>query len=229
MLSNTTPSVTHRPHHNCTFIESLKLSDKNMHDFVHVAQTFFYLQVKPPTDDDKNENMSIDGISETKSGTSDPSVRFDANAVSVESVYNLELVSQDKVDKEFYFTISKEGITMYRNKVSEFTGLTQWEREYSLFNKIAKIRFFKLYRRWKAFIVWKTGLRGGKRALASGKLQTDLFLFNAPLRNALLTVSINLFAIFLANFVKFCLLSGTHCQYATSLDGNADSTAGRNI
>jgi hypothetical protein len=74
------------------------------------------------------------------------------------SVYDLEVVSQDLIDKDYYFTLSKEGITICRDKVSQFTPLAQWERETLLFNKIINIRFFTLYKRWKAFTVWRRGL-----------------------------------------------------------------------
>lgn len=36
--------------------------------------------------------------------------------------------------------------------------------------------------------MWKRGLRGGKMQLAGAALDKSLFLFNPPLRNALLTV-----------------------------------------
>jgi dynein heavy chain len=63
--------------------------------------------------------------------------------------YDLQLISQDKVDKNQYYTISKEGITLHRAADSEFTTLSQWEREYSLFHQISVIPFFRQYRRWK--------------------------------------------------------------------------------
>lgn len=69
------------------------------------------------------------------------------------SVYDLEVVPLDRVDKNYYFTLSKEGVTQFRGKVSQFTGLAQWEREYKLFHRIAGINFFKVYKRWKVRIV----------------------------------------------------------------------------
>lgn len=65
------------------------------------------------------------------------------------SVYDLELVSLDNVDKSSYFTLSKEGVTQFNNKLSTFTGLNQWEREFRLFHKIIDINFFRVYRYWK--------------------------------------------------------------------------------
>lgn len=68
--------------------------------------------------------------------------------------YDLQLISQDKVDKNQYYTISKEGITLHRASDSEFTSLAQWEREFSLFHQISVIPFFRQYRRWKVFIIY---------------------------------------------------------------------------
>lgn len=104
------------------------------------------------------------------------------------SVYELELVNLDQVDKNAYFTLSKEGVTQFRNKQSSFTSLTQWERECRLFNKIADINFFRVYKRWKAFTVWKKDIRYGKMASAAERVEATLFVFNPPLRKALLNV-----------------------------------------
>jgi len=63
--------------------------------------------------------------------------------------YDLEMVPQEKLDQSHYYTISKEGITQYRSKQSQFTTRTQWEREFKLFHKISNVRFFRQYRCWK--------------------------------------------------------------------------------
>ena len=104
------------------------------------------------------------------------------------SVYDLEVVEQDAIDKEHYFTLSKEGVTIYKDKGSQFTTMQQWDREFKLFNKISDIRFFSQYRRWKAFRTWKQGLRQGKMGLSSDALGDNLFVLCKPLREALLTV-----------------------------------------
>jgi hypothetical protein len=63
--------------------------------------------------------------------------------------YDLQLIAQEAIDKNQYYTISKEGLTLHRGSDSEFTSLSQWEREYSLFHQISVIPFFRQYRRWK--------------------------------------------------------------------------------
>lgn len=104
-----------------TFIGSLDLTAQQLHDLFKVAHTFFYLRCR-------------------ERGHS---------GQDIGSVYDLEMVALDQVDKNFYFTLSKEGVTQFRNKVSSFTSLNQWEREYHLFHKIAQINFFRVYKRWK--------------------------------------------------------------------------------
>ena len=137
-----------------TFLESLRLSPKQLSDLLSVPRTFFYLRMQGKDS----------------------------------SAYELETVSQDEIDKDNYSTISKEGITQYRNKQSQFTPLTQFEREYKLFHRISSIRFFKLYKRWKSFFTWKKGIRRDKITSARESILSSLFLFNPSLRNALLAV-----------------------------------------
>ena len=106
--------------HKHSFISSLDLSQKQLNDLFKIPQTFYYLSVK----------------------------KADGKLATV-SVYDLEMIPLEQVDKNFYFTLSKEGVTQFRNKVSTFTSLSQWEREYRLYNRIASINFFKVYKRWK--------------------------------------------------------------------------------
>ena len=56
------------------------------------------------------------------------------------SVYDLEVATQDTIDLNFYFTLSKEGVTQYSHKSSQFTSLAQWHREHLLFHRISAIR-----------------------------------------------------------------------------------------
>lgn len=122
-----------------SFIGSLNLSPSQLHDLFKVPHTFFYLTVKQGGD-----KKQTGGLGETEIND----LIGDGKGNS-DSVYDLELVHLDQVDKNFYFTLSKEGVTQFRGKVSQFTALNQWEREYRLFHKIANINFFRVYKRWK--------------------------------------------------------------------------------
>lgn len=140
------------------FIASLNLTPKQLHELYKVPQTFFYLTQKNLDDIENDAAMQIQptAISETDSDqgsiTSEKgqikSPFFDARNYTI-AVYDLKQVNLDQIDKNHYFTISKEGITQFHNKVSTFTNLIQWDREYKLYHKIANIQFFKLYKRWK--------------------------------------------------------------------------------
>jgi hypothetical protein len=118
--------------HKNSFIGSLNLTQKQLLDLYKVPQTFFYLRIRLPGSPDLHATNASD-----------------LRTANAGSVYDLELVSLDQVDKNNYFTLSKEGVTQFRNKVSSFTGLAQWEREFRLFHKIATINFFRIYKRWK--------------------------------------------------------------------------------
>jgi hypothetical protein len=129
-----------------SFINSLNMSSQQLHDLFKVSHTFFYLSVRQVGTSDQRKRMETLASLETTSG--DPAESRGNSG----SVYDLEVVSLDKVDKNFYFTLSKEGVTQFRGKVSQFTGLAQWEREFKLFHRIAGINFFKVYKRWKVSI-----------------------------------------------------------------------------
>ena len=49
------------------------------------------------------------------------------------SVHDAQIVPQDDIDKQHYFTLSKEGVTIYKDKAPQFTPLEQWEKESRLF------------------------------------------------------------------------------------------------
>jgi dynein heavy chain len=102
------------------------------------------------------------------------------------SAYALKIISQGDVDMDLYCTISKEGVTHYNQKQSQFTSLQQFEREFHLFGQISRIRFFRQYRLWKTFSTWKRGLRFGKIAESRKLISSSLFIFVPPLRDALL-------------------------------------------
>merc|ERR1712146_234739 len=92
------------------------------------------------------------------------------------------------IDTSNYSTISKEGLTQYRNNESQFTTLVQFERDYKLYHLISRIRFFALYKRWKSFFIWKKSVRIKKITHAVEALQNSLFLLNPSLRRAHLSV-----------------------------------------
>jgi dynein heavy chain len=104
------------------------------------------------------------------------------------SAYDLEIVDHSATKAAEYYTLSRAGITHFHGVDSEFTPLDQWEREYSLFNKMRDIPFFSKYRSWKSFTVWKSNVKGQHLAAARDALSSNLFIFIPALRDALMTI-----------------------------------------
>ena len=52
-------------------------------------------------------------------------------------------------------TLSSRGLTHYINGVGDFIRIEDWEKEAKLFERVGKIYFFKEYKIWKNFYVWK--------------------------------------------------------------------------
>ena len=75
--------------------------------------------------------------------------RFNRNP-SEYNPYALRVEAFAKIDPNDFYTLSVNGITYYRNKVSEgFTELVQWERELMLFKQLKKLPLWRFFRVWK--------------------------------------------------------------------------------
>ncbi|XP_062576931.1 dynein axonemal heavy chain 6-like isoform X2 [Saccostrea cucullata] len=103
--------------------------------------------------------------------------------------YNLRVVNHQNINHADYCTISQEGVTRMRNDdETEFVTLDRWEQEYNYFKKIIKIKTFALFRKWKAFNVWRKNVRTKKITECTKALNENLFIVNPSLRPALLNV-----------------------------------------
>ncbi|GFR91980.1 dynein heavy chain 6, axonemal-like, partial [Elysia marginata] len=71
---------------------------------------------------------------------------------------------------------------------TEFILLDKWEQEVFYFEKLIKIRTFALFRKWKAFSVWRKNVRTTKIKSCKKSLDDNLFIVNPSLRPALLNV-----------------------------------------
>jgi dynein heavy chain len=100
--------------------------------------------------------------------------------------YHLEIVDNDKIDKNDFYTISRKGVTHFLNGVADFTPLQQWIREYHLFNHIITIPFFEKYRLWKCYTVWRKNVRASKIQHNRKMLTKNLFLLDQVLCRAIL-------------------------------------------
>lgn len=62
---------------------------------------------------------------------------------------------------------------------TEFTPLDRWEQEYKYFQRLVKISVFKLFRKWKAFTVWRNNVRTTKVKECKKALTENLFIVNS--------------------------------------------------
>ncbi|XP_059155726.1 dynein axonemal heavy chain 6-like isoform X2 [Physella acuta] len=103
--------------------------------------------------------------------------------------YNLKVVSHEQINKPDYLTISQKGVTrMRKDDETEFILLDHWEQEVFYFEKLIKIKTFALFRKWKAFSVWRKNVRSSKIKSYKKNLDENLFIVNPSLRPALLNV-----------------------------------------
>ncbi|XP_072807658.1 dynein axonemal heavy chain 6 isoform X2 [Vicugna pacos] len=103
--------------------------------------------------------------------------------------YNLKVVNYENINKNDYYTISKKAVTHVHNDDVEFIETGRWEQEYLYHRELTKIPIFSLFRKWKAFNVWKKNVRSKKITECRKSLQKDLFIVNHNLRPALLKIN----------------------------------------
>uniref|UniRef100_A0A8K9XJ36 Dynein, axonemal, heavy chain 6 n=1 Tax=Oncorhynchus mykiss TaxID=8022 RepID=A0A8K9XJ36_ONCMY len=108
------------------------------------------------------------------------SIKYDA--------YNLKIVTYENINKQDYSTISQQGVTCISDAEMDFLPLERWEHEYRCHRRLLAIPAFALFRRWKAFRVWRTNVRSKKINTCKKSLQERLFIVNESLRPALLNI-----------------------------------------
>ncbi|CAH2103550.1 unnamed protein product [Euphydryas editha] len=101
--------------------------------------------------------------------------------------YYLKVVPYEEIDKKNYLTISPCGVTHYTNEMV-FTKLSEWEQEYTIFVKLTDIKFFRVYRYWKAYYVWRKSILFRKYNKTRTKIAKKLFILTPVLGKALLSI-----------------------------------------
>eukprot|EP00656_Telonema_subtile_P000712 TRINITY_DN10343_c0_g2_i4.p1 TRINITY_DN10343_c0_g2~~TRINITY_DN10343_c0_g2_i4.p1 ORF type:complete len:616 (+),score=135.78 TRINITY_DN10343_c0_g2_i4:143-1990(+) len=99
--------------------------------------------------------------------------------------YNLRIVPVSSINKDDYYTLGISGVTHFREGSAEFTALEQWQREFKLHSKVRRLPFFRKYRRWKSYFVWRSLVRNAKMTSASRQLAAKLFTLSPLLRTTL--------------------------------------------
>ncbi|XP_018593809.2 dynein heavy chain 6, axonemal [Scleropages formosus] len=108
------------------------------------------------------------------------SIKYDA--------YNLKIVTYDKVKKSDFYTISQAGLMHVCSGEEDFLSLERWEHEYHCHQRLVRIPVFALFRKWKAFRVWRTSVRSKKISKCKHVLRKHLFIVNESLRPALIDI-----------------------------------------
>ncbi|XP_010633543.1 dynein heavy chain 6, axonemal [Fukomys damarensis] len=121
--------------------------------------------------------------------------------------YNLKVVSYENINKNDYYTISQRAVTHVYNDDIEFIEIDRWEQEYLYHRELTKIPIFSLFRKWKAFSVWKKNVRSKKITACRNSLQKNLFIVNPHLRPALLKINELCYQI---SFMGLCYIEKCH-------------------
>ncbi|XP_072373357.1 dynein axonemal heavy chain 6 [Scyliorhinus torazame] len=103
--------------------------------------------------------------------------------------YNLSVVAFEEINQNDYYTISQDGVLHMNNEDIDFIELDRWEQEYLYHKQLIRIPVFALFRKWKAFTVWRKNVRSKKITNCRRALQDNLFIVNSSLRPALLNIS----------------------------------------
>lgn len=100
--------------------------------------------------------------------------------------YKFVEVPYSKVDKNQFFTISKEGFTFWSPLENHFTKLDDWYHEYLKYCDLVKIKLFQKYRIWKSFMVWNKAIKWKKFIESRNYIEENLFFANPNLHMTLL-------------------------------------------
>lgn len=69
--------------------------------------------------------------------------------------YDWKIIDFDKRNHKEYMTISSRGITHFLDEDAQFLTIEEWEREVTMYHKLKQIPFFRDYKTWKNFTLWK--------------------------------------------------------------------------
>ncbi|XP_008252409.2 dynein axonemal heavy chain 6 [Oryctolagus cuniculus] len=121
--------------------------------------------------------------------------------------FNLKVVAYENINKNDYYTISKMAVTHIYNDDIEFIEIDRWEQEYLYHRELTKIPIFSLFRKWKAFNVWKKNVRTKKITGCRKSLRKNLFIVNPYLRPALLKINDLCYQL---SFMGLCYIEKCH-------------------
>lgn len=92
--------------------------------------------------------------------------------------YFNRIATFDNINKSDYYTVSTHAVMHYYGSEVDCLPLERWEQEYQYHRKLLRISVFALFRKWKAFSVWRTNVRYKKISKCRRSLQEHLFILN---------------------------------------------------
>jgi hypothetical protein len=129
-------------------------------------------------------------------------------------IYDLEVLTSDRVNWEEYFTLSPDGLTHYKIdkmgikeysslylSITDFIPLVDWLKEKVIYDRIVTLGFFRNFRSRKAFKQWRT------------------FVFYKHKRNSLyvscLVIGSNVISFRLCYYIWYPRLDMLYCKLAS--------------
>ncbi|CAK92427.1 unnamed protein product (macronuclear) [Paramecium tetraurelia] len=102
--------------------------------------------------------------------------------------YDYQIVEFEDRNQKEYMTISAKGITYFQNDDATFLTIEEWQREAKLYQDLQKIDFFRKYKLWKNFFLWKRLMRKNILAKNQDLMISNMFSTDKQLRITLLEV-----------------------------------------
>ncbi|KAL8274014.1 hypothetical protein Esti_002103 [Eimeria stiedai] len=103
--------------------------------------------------------------------------------------YSYKIVPFHSVNPCDYLTLSSRGVIHYRDgRGVDFLSLQQWKRDQELYTRLASVRFFRDYEKWRMVAMWKAAMMELRFRTCAEKLEKTLFSLDRMLRPALLAV-----------------------------------------
>lgn len=90
--------------------------------------------------------------------------------------YDLVVVNPRECSGDYYLMSSAGLVHVCHGEPSEFTPLSEWMRQSTMFNMLQSIRFFKCYLHSKCFKLWRDNVRYKLFCQQRRKLSHHLFL-----------------------------------------------------
>ncbi|EAR94576.2 dynein heavy chain (macronuclear) [Tetrahymena thermophila SB210] len=102
--------------------------------------------------------------------------------------YDWKIVPFSERNPQNYMTISRRGIVHFKESEVRFMRLDEWEREHELYHNTANIHFFKTFRMWKNFFLWKKLMKRNIMKECSKILEYKLLLLDPVMRESLIKI-----------------------------------------